>query len=444
VNKAYHKPLRGQSAEVFIESLTQDGRGVAHIDGKAIFIHGALPGETVRFTYNKIQKRFDEGTVQEILTAAPKRVLPKCPHFGICGGCSLQHLETTAQIQAKEQILRDALVHIGKVQPQSGYLPPLVAKHWGYRRKARLGVRYVERKGQLLVGFRERGSSFITNMQSCQVLHPKLGMHIIALRETLASLSICKQIPQVEMAMGDTSCILVIRVLAAPSTADRLKLSQFAYIHDMHIYLQTGGPQQVEPLDKTAHLGYSIPELGLSLEFEPLDFTQVHLELNQLLITRVLELLNPQNNSHILDLFCGIGNFTLPLATCSNRVVGVEGDAGLVARAKNNAVTNGLNNCEFFTTDLYKELDLTTAPWLQQTFSQIVLDPPRSGALQLLPHLPKLNAQQLLYISCLPATLARDAEILVHELGYTLDVAGVMDMFPHTAHVESIALFTRN
>ncbi|KOR30112.1 23S rRNA methyltransferase [Achromatium sp. WMS1] len=432
-----------KSAVAVIESLAQDGRGVAHIDGKAVFIHGALTGERVQFQYKRIHQRFDEGVVEKILKSSPERVTPKCSHFGVCGGCSLQHMQASAQIRAKEQVLRDALQHIGQVQPQAGYLPPLVANHWGYRHKARLGVKYVMRKERLLVGFREHHSAFVADINSCEVLHSRIGKKITDLATTLASLSIYKQVPQVEIAMGDDVCVLVLRVLVRPDPNDQLKLRQFARVHNFHIYLQTGGPEQIEPLDTLVDLSYSIPDLGLVLHFQPLDFTQIHLELNRLMISRVLELLDPQPNTRILDLFCGIGNFTLPLATYSHTVVGVEGEARLVAKAKENAIANRLPHCQFFATDLYTD-SLMATPWLQQTFDQVVLDPPRSGAAQVLAQLPQLGAKKILYISCLPATLARDAGILVHKHGYTLCVAGVMDMFPHTNHVESMALFVRN
>lgn len=439
-----HTPKRPQDRAptlATIESLAQDGRGVAHIDGKTVFIHGALPGERVQFTYERIQRNFDAGHVQSVLEPATTRIVPRCPHFGVCGGCCLQHLEATAQIRAKEQVLRDALEHIGKVQPQHGYLPPLTAQPWGYRRKARLGVKYVEAKSKLLIGFRERNSAFVTDLHRCEILHPTVGERLELLRTVIEQLSIRKQIPQIEVAMGDADCVLIIRVLSNPNEQDKERLRQFATQYGLYLYLQTGGPQQLEPLTTAADLTYSLPELNLRLKFQPLDFTQVNLELNRLLIAQVLKLLNPQPQERILDLFCGIGNFTLPLATRAHAVIGVEGDAGLVARANANAVANGITNCQFHTTDLYAALN--NASWLNAAFDTVVLDPPRSGAMQILPHLPKLGARQILYISCLPATLARDAGILVNELGFKLSIAGVMDMFPHTAHVESLAVFER-
>lgn len=438
-NKKNSKPKNRTFAEATIESLSQDGRGVTHVNGKTVFIHGALPGERVHFAYERIHNRCDEGSVQEVLESAVERVTPQCPHFGVCGGCNLQHLQATAQILNKQKILQDALEHIGKVQPKHGYLPPLVAGHWGYRRKARLGVKYVETKGKLLIGFRERKSSFITDLRQCEVLHPKVGQKITALSTAIANLSIYKHIPQIEMAMGDETCVLVIRTLKALNNQDREQLHKFEIDHDLNFYIQTGGPEQLEPVDSIANLEYTLPDINLRFKFEPLDFTQINLELNRLLVNTVLELLNPQLNERILDLFCGIGNFTLPLATRSQMVLGVEADAGLITRAKNNAVINQISNCNFCVTDLYAPLQ--QAIWLNETFDKVLLDPPRSGAMQVLSYLPKLGVKRILYVSCLPATLARDAGILVNELGYTLQIAGVMDMFPHTAHVESLAMF---
>jgi len=425
--------------EALIESLAQDGRGVTHLDGKAVFIHGALPGERVRFVYERVQRRFDEGRVQEVLEPSPDRVAPRCPHFGMCGGCSLQHLRAGAQIHVKEQVLRDALGHIGKVQPEADYLPPLVAGHWGYRRKARLGVKYVEKKGRLLVGFRERGSALVADLQRCEVLHPKLGQHLSELGELIAGLTIRNRVPQVEMTMGDEACALVFRVLTPPTTDDQALLCRFGREHGFTLYLQEAGPESVRPLDAPADLSYHLPALDLRLRFAPLDFTQVHLELNRMLVARTLELLDPQPQERVLDLFCGIGNFTLPLATRAGAVTGVEGEAGLVARAQENAQAHGLDHCRFHVANLYGPLD--QAPWLRESFDQVLLDPPRSGAIEILPLLPRLGARRILYISCYPATLARDAGVLVHELGYHLRSAGVMDMFPHTTHVESMALF---
>jgi len=438
-----------EPVEITVESLTQDGRGVAHRDGKAVFIHGALPGERVVFTYDRVQKRYDEGSVQQVLEPSPDRVEPRCPHFGVCGGCGMQHLDEGQQIRFKEQALHDALERLGKVQPEQN-LEPLVAGHWGYRRKARLGAKYVVKKGKLLVGFRERGSSFVTDLGGCEVLHPKVGRKITDLAELIEGLSIRDKVPQIEVSMGDSLCALIFRVLAEPAEADLDRLRAFGREHDFVIYLQPGGPESVQPLEGPApDLYYTLPEpesepeseQELRLCFSPQDFTQVNLELNRLMVERALQMLDPQPEERVLDLFCGIGNFTLPLAKRAGQVTGVEGEGALVARARQNAEANRLENTRFYTANLYEELD--NEPWLLERFDKVLLDPPRSGAQEILPRLPGLGAQRILYISCYPATLARDAGILVNELGYKLRSAGVMDMFPHTAHVESIALFER-
>jgi 23S rRNA (uracil1939-C5)-methyltransferase len=359
----------------------------------------------------------------------------------VCGGCSLQHLRDTEQIHSKERAMLEALQRIGGVAP-GRILPPLVAGHWGYRRKARLGVKYVAKKGRVLVGFRERGSSFVTDLRGCEVLHPKVGRLIMPLGELVATLAIRDKLPQIEMSMGDSVCAFIFRVLAQPETDDLERLRAFGRTHAIALYLQPGGPESVQPLDPvTPELSYSLPGLDLRLSFSPLDFTQVNLELNREMVTRALALLDPQPEQRVLDLFCGIGNFTLPLATRAEQVTGIEGDAALVARARQNAEQNHLPNLRFYTADLYGVLD--QEPWLLEHFDKALLDPPRSGALAVLEHLPRLGVADVLYISCYPATLARDAGVLVNDLGYDLLAAGVTDMFPHTAHVESMALFRR-
>ena len=315
-----------------------------------------------------------------------------------------------------------------------------MAGHWGYRRKARLGAKYVLKKGKVLVGFRERGSAFVTDLGVCQVLHPKVGDKLPELAALIESLSIREQVPQIEVSMGDTVCALIFRVLAAPTEDDRELLRRFGEAHGFVIYLQPGGADSVQPLDgPPADLFYTLPDLDLRLSFLPQDFTQVNLELNRLMVAQALEMLDPQPEERVLDLFCGIGNFTLPLARRAGQVTGVEGDAGLVARARQNAAANHLDNTRYYTANLYEELD--NEPWLLERFDKVLLDPPRSGAMEVLAHLPRLGVRRILYISCYPSTLARDAGILVNELGYRMRSAGVMDMFPHTAHVESIALF---
>lgn len=422
-----------------IADAAHDGRGIARVDGKATFIHGALPGETVRFRYLARRRSHDEGQAVEVLRASPRRVEPRCAHFGVCGGCSLQHLQPAAQIAAKQKVLLDNLRQIGGVMP-ARVLPPIVnASPWGYRRKARLGVRHVERKGRVLVGFRERGSSRVADIDTCHVLHPKVGALLPQLSALIGSLAVRRRLPQIEMAMDDARCVLILRVLEPPGEHDLRLLADFQARHDLVFYLQPGGPETVRPLDRAVELRYALPGHGLTLGFLPGDFTQVNSDINRQMIDSALALLAPGPDDRVLDLFCGIGNFTLPLARHSRSVTGVEGDPGLVERARANAAANGLRNADFFTADLYGEL--AAEPWLQRPFDKALLDPPRSGALQVLPLLPRAGVKRLCYVSCYPGTLARDAGELVHRLGYRLHSAGVMDMFPHTAHVESLALF---
>ncbi len=434
------KKLPVEPVAATIESLNHDGRGVTHIEGKAVFIHGALPGEEVMFTYTRKSRKFDEGQVVEVIKPSPERVEPACPHFGICGGCSLQHQESQAQLRHKQQILMDALKHIGKVQPAE-IIPPLALDdHWGYRRKARIGVKYVAKKGRVLVGFRERGSSFIADLSSCRVLHPKVSELITPLSALIDGFSIRDKLPQIEMAMGDECCVLIFRMLEPPSEEDLVRLRDFGRQHDIHIYLQEGGPESVRPLSGTAaDLTYALPEFGVDFHFLPTDFTQVNSGINRLMVHRAVEMLALKPDDQVLELFCGLGNFTLPLAQRAAAVVAVEGDAGLITRARENAQRSGIENATFYTANLFEPL--IHHPWLKQTFNKALLDPPRTGAIEVLEHLPKLGVQQILYISCYPGTLARDAGELVHTHGYRLKSAGVMDMFPHTAHVESIALF---
>jgi 23S rRNA (uracil1939-C5)-methyltransferase len=435
------KPLPQELVEVDIESLTHEGRGLAHFNGKVTFVDGSLPGERVRFRYTRVQRRFDEGRVVEVLRPSPDRVTPRCAHFGVCGGCSLQHMATSAQIRAKQGILADVLGRIGKVTPES-WLEPLVAGHWGYRRKARLGVRFVTKKGRTLVGFRERGTPFLADLGRCEVLHPLVGERLEELAAAVDALSIRDQVPQIEVAVDDSHCVLVFRVMAAPSAADLGVLAALSQSLGFRIYLQDGGPDSIRPLPgQGIELRYELPHHQVHLAFEPTDFTQVNLELNRLMVDRAVELLDPGPDDWVLDLFCGLGNFSLPLARRAFEVLGVEADPGLIERAVANARANGISNARFESADLYG--DLAGQGWVGERFSKVLLDPPRSGALQVLDRLPLAGAERILYVSCYPATLARDADRLVNDLGYRLRSAGVMDMFPHTAHVESMAVFER-
>jgi 23S rRNA (uracil1939-C5)-methyltransferase len=435
-----HRPPEGEF-DACIESLAHDGRGVARIDGKATFLWGGLPGEKVRFRYLERRRHHDVGTVVGVEAPAEDRVEPRCTAFGVCGGCSLQHQAPEAQVAAKQQVLLDNLAQLGGVQPDT-VLPPITGTSpWGYRRKARLGVRDVPRKGGVLVGFRERGSSFVAETGVCEILHPHVGRLIGALGRLVESLSVRQRLPQIEIAMDDCQCVLILRLLEPLTDADRDALAAFATRHAVVFYTQTGGPDTVAPLGEPVELAYALPDFDLSLRFEPTDFTQVNTEVNRAMVARAIELLALDGSERVLDLFCGIGNFTLPIGRRAAGVVGVEGDAVLVERARANARRNGLDNTAFFTADLYGELP--AEPWLGQRFNKALLDPPRSGAWQVLPLLPRLGVERVVYVSCYPGTLARDAGELVRAHGYRLRSAGVMDMFPHTAHVESIALFEK-
>lgn len=436
------KRLPTEPLEAQIESLAHDGKGVAHVDGKATFIHGSLAGERVRFQLTGRWRRYDEGRVVEVLQPSSERVEPRCRQFGICGGCSLQHQDHTAQILAKQRALLEAFEHIGKVSPAEQLSPLVADSSWGYRRKARLGVRHVPKKGGVLVGFRERSSSKVADIEVCHVLHPKVGQLLPRLRELIDGLSLKEKLPQIEMAMGDEICVLIFRLLESPGREDLDRLSAFGDAHGVAVYLQEGGPETIQPLNGAGvELSYALPGFDLRLCFLPSDFTQVNSAINRAMTRRAVELLEPDATDKVLDLFCGIGNFTLPLARRAGAVTGVEGDAGLVARAWQNASRNGIANADFFTANLYDTLQ--GEPWLARRYDKVLLDPPRSGAQEVLAHLPGLGARRILYVSCYPGTLARDAGILVHQLGYRLVSAGVMDMFPHTAHVESMALFER-
>lgn len=439
-NRAKKLPTEPMVAE--IESFSPDGRGVAHIEGKAVFIHGALPGEEVSFLLSGRHRRYDEGVVQEVLRASPDRTEPRCPHFGLCGGCSLQHMRDEAQIRAKEESLIQSLQRIGKVNPEQ-VLPPLTASAtWGYRSRARLGVKHVHKKGRVLVGFHERGSSFIADLSRCEILPPRIGYLLEPLARLVESLSIADQIPQIEVALGDEVGALVFRLLVPPRPEDLAALRAFGEAHELEISIQEGGPESIRPLvESPRELAYGLPEAGVEIRFRPTDFTQVNPGLNRLMVEQAKRLLDPQADERLLDLFCGLGNFTLPLARCCERVVGVEMEPGLVQRARENAERNGIQNAEFFAANLYAPLD--SAPWLASRFDKALLDPPRSGAFEILERLPKLGIRRILYVSCYPSTLARDAGVLVNSLGYRLRLAGVMDMFPHTSHVESMALFER-
>ncbi len=426
---------------VRVEDLTHEGHGVARRDGKIVFVEGALPGEEVRCLYTARRSRRDEARVVGVLAPSPERVEPRCPHFGVCGGCALQHLEPAAQLAVKQRWLLDSLTHMGKVQPER-VLEPMTGPLWGYRRRARLGVKWVAKKGRVLVGFRERHGAFVADLRRCEVLDERIGGLLEDLAGLIESLSIRERLPQIEIAGGDAVMSLNFRVLASPSDEDLTRLREFGERHGFALFLQPGGPDSMQPLGaEPSALNYRLPAFDLSLEFQPHHFVQVNAAINRQLVQRASELLDIEPGDRVLDLFCGLGNFTLALARRAREVVGVEGDASLVEWARRNALRNGIANAYFYAADLTGVL--VGQPWLQGGYDKILLDPPRSGALELTPHVAALGARRMVYVSCHPATLARDVGELIHRFGYRLESAGVLDMFPHTAHIESVAVLVR-
>jgi 23S rRNA (uracil1939-C5)-methyltransferase len=427
--------------EVEVTDLSHDGRGVGRHEGKAVFVTGALAGETVRVRQTGRNRHFDEAMTLEVLTASPDRVIPRCAHFGVCAGCVLQHLAEPKQIEAKQRVLMENLARIGHVEP-GRVLEPLVDAAWGYRRKGRFSVRFVEKKGRILVGFREIDPRFVAELAHCHTIIPALGERIADLAALVDSLDARRTIPQIEFIAGDGPVALVFRHMEPLGEDDLQRLIGFAQDNGFAVFLQPGGIESVRPLwPEQVELSFGMPEYGISMAFRPLDFIQVNAGLNHKMIARTIELLDPQPTERVLDLFAGLGNFTLPLARKAGQVVGVEGEAGLVARARENAARNQLANIEFHAADLAK--DLSDEAWMKQGFDKLLLDPPRAGAAEVLAQLPLKGIRRIVYVSCHPASLARDAGFLVRERGYTLKAAGAMDMFPQTAHVESIALFER-
>ena len=439
--------LPQQTFQAEIDTLSHEGRGVAHIDGKVVFISGALPGEKVSFTYTSQRRSHDEGKVEEVLLASPDRVEPKCVHYEVCGGCSLLHLSSDAQIKYKQQSMLDGLKHLGKVEPDEVF-EPIVGDSWGYRRKARLGAKYVIKKDKVLVGFRERHGGFLAEIDSCEVLHASVGQKLKDFQNLMFEMEARDTIPQIEVAVGDNVTALIIRHLKPLSGEDQNMWLDFAKQHDFQLYLQPKGPDTVhciwpEPDAKAQpHLYYEHSAFDTKVEFGPQDFFQVNSSINLQMVPRAIELLKLTGAEHVLDLFCGLGNFTLPIARKAAHVTGVEGDLAMVNRARETAVANGIQNTDYFACNLMgTESELKNEAWLKKKYDCILLDPPRSGAKEIIEHFGKLQANRIVYVSCHPATLARDAGELVHKHGYRLLGAGVMDMFPQTAHVESIAVF---
>jgi 23S rRNA (uracil1939-C5)-methyltransferase len=422
-----------------IVDLAHDGRGVARVDGKAVFIAGALPGERVRFRVVKRRRHMDEAFLVDVLTASPDRVTPGCAHFGVCGGCSLQHLAPAAQLAAKQAQLLDNLERVGRVRPER-VLAPLQGPHWHYRRRARLGVKFVHKKGRVLAGFREREKPYLADVRRCEVLAGPLAELPAQLAALVETLSIREQIPQVEIAAGDPDTALVFRVLRSPDAQDLEKLEAFAASGGWQVYLQSGGADSIRPLAAGyAPLRYDLTPAAVAIGFGPVDFIQVNREVNIAMVAAATAELQAGAGDSVLDLFCGLGNFTLPLARRVRRVLGVEGDAGLVAKARDNAARNGIANAQFLTENLFEPGQF--GPWAAERYDRVLLDPPRAGAREILERMAHWRPRRVVYISCHPGSLARDAGILVETQGFRLVAAGVMDMFPHTTHVESIAVF---
>lgn len=426
---------------VEIADLASNARGVGHVEGKAVFVADTLPGETALYRPTKRKRDYEEANLETLFSASRERVTPRCAHFGICGGCALQHASADAQIRFKQQQLLSAFERVGKVAPAT-VLEPIVDTRWNYRRRARLGVKYVPKKGGALVGFRERGAPFIAMLARCEVLVATVGSRLTELARMIDELSIRERLPQIEVAAADNATALVFRVLDAPTAEDRARLAAFGETFDFSIYLQPGNEQTITPLAEEAPaLYYDLPAHDARLFFEPNDFVQIHAGVNARMVDQALELLDVRHGDTVLELFSGLGNFSVPLARRAKRVITVEGEASLVDRARANACYNGVANIEAHVANLFEPPG--QAPWMREKVDRVLIDPPRSGAAEVLEAVAHASPERIVYCSCHPATLARDAGVLVHSHGYRLTHAGVMDMFPHTAHVESMAVFVK-
>ncbi|MCP4432471.1 MAG: 23S rRNA (uracil(1939)-C(5))-methyltransferase RlmD, partial [Gammaproteobacteria bacterium] len=431
---------RPEPAIVRIEAMSHEGRGIASINGKTTFVFGALKNELVKIQIQKTSRKYDQATTLEVLEPSPERISAKCEAFERCGGCSLQHISNDNQINFKHNMLIEMADHAGL--DASEIMPPLRANSWGYRRKARLGVKYVRKKSRVLVGFRERNAPFLADMRQCEVLIPEVGHRLTELAELVASLQARESIPQIEVAADDTNTQLVFRHLEPLSEGDRDRLIQYARQSGLWIRLQPGGPHTVSSLYPEHQVLYFLPESGgdIRIDFRAVDFVQVNNEINQKMVAQALNLLELNSEDRVLDLFCGLGNFTLPMARRCQSVIGVEGDEMMVDRARENALKHQIKNTDYFVADL-SQVDFDR-PWMTQTFDKILFDPPRSGAAELAGVIDRFKAERIVYVSCQPSSLVRDSRIICDN-GYKLEKLGVMDMFPQTAHVESMALFVR-
>ncbi|WP_265948359.1 23S rRNA (uracil(1939)-C(5))-methyltransferase RlmD [Dechloromonas sp. A34] len=426
-----------------IESLDHEARGITRLEGKTVFVDSALPGETVEYASFRRKPSYELAHLVAVLKPSTARVIPRCVHYGVCGGCAMQHMEPSAQVAAKQRVLEDSLWHIGRVRPET-ILPPIHGAPWGYRHRARLAVRKVAKKGGVLVGFHERRSSYITDMRGCDVLPPHVSALLVPLRELFAVLSVAERLPQVEIAVGEKCTALLLRILEPLNARDEQLLRDFADRHDIVFYLQPKGPDTAYRFYPVPgpRLSYTLPEFDLELDFRPTDFTQVNHAVNRLLVRRALRLLDPQAGERIADMFCGLGNFTLPIARSGATVVGIEGSEALVRRGRESATENGLDgNVAFGVANLFECTEASLVALGR--FDKMLIDPPREGALELVKALGEDAPRRIVYVSCNPATLARDAAVLVSDKGYRFVAAGAVNMFPHTAHVESIAVFER-
>ena len=433
--------LPDEPVEVEISDLSHDGRGVGRLDEKVVFVHGALPGECVTARLTGRNRRFDEAVTLAVDSSSHERVTPECPWFGYCGGCALQHLDHAAQREWKQQRLAENLRRIGQVEPDE-WIAPIFADPWHYRRRARLSARNVPGKGRVLVGFREIGGRYVADIEACRILHPAFADRLMELSALIGRLSIPDRIPQVECAAGDESAAIVLRHLDALTSGDEKALVDWSRQTGIAVWLQPAGPDSVILLSPEHHqLSYRLEAFGLTMDFHPQQFIQVNAEVNRQLTRKAVELMGAGSEDRILDLFCGLGNFSLPLATRAGQVLGAELDDSLVRTAAHNAAANGILNADFVAADLMQSVD--ALGWMRNAFDGVLIDPPRSGAAEILPLVAATGAPTLVYVSCDPATLARDAGTLAKHYGYRLEKAGIADMFPHTAHVESLALFRK-
>lgn len=432
------------SPRVQIESLDNEGRGVAHVDGKVLFIEGALPGEEITYSVYRKKPHFELARIESILKSSAYRVTPKCQYFKICGGCALQHLDHQAQVAAKQRVLEEGLMHIGKVKAER-ILPPIYGIPWHYRQRARLSMKYVRKKGKLLIGFHERKSSFVADMDNCEILPKVISDMLEPMKTMMEKLSVRERIPQIELAMGKNVTVLVLRIMESLPETDAQLLREFADQYGIQFWLQPKGPDTAYPFypEKMPALDYHLPDFGLVMPFYPTEFTQVNPMINRVLVKTAIDLLDPIPKESVVDLFCGLGNFSLAIASRGAKVLGVEGSQGLVKRAKENAGYNGLGHLtDFKMKDLFKITEESMSELGH--FQKMLIDPPRDGALEVVRSLGGNSPERIVYVSCNPATLARDADVLVHTKNYRLTAAGVVNMFPHTAHIESIAVFDKN